>query len=66
MSGRYGDDRDLTPFTPAGAEECVEDYAPMTGKSVSCTKCGLEAKTMLFPFCQHRVCPVRTLLKGTT
>lgn len=64
MSGRYGDDRDNTPFTPPGEVERVEDYAPMTGKSVACTKCMLRADTMLFPFCQHKVCPVRTLLKG--
>lgn len=51
------------PFTPDGQEERVEDYAPMTGKSLSCTKCGLQASTLLHRFCQHRVCPVRSLLK---
>jgi len=49
------------PMSLPGAEERVEDYAPVTGKSTACTKCGLEAKTMLHPFCTHRICPVRTL-----
>ncbi len=51
-----------TPFTPQGAEERLEDYAPMDGQSVLCTKCGLRADSMLFPWCQHKICPARAAL----
>lgn len=47
------------PFTPLGAEERVEDYAPITGKSISCTKCGLKAAELVHQFCSHKICPVR-------
>lgn len=33
----------------------VENVLKMT----SCPKCGLEAKTLLHPFCLHKQCPVR-------
>lgn len=29
------------------------------GKMTACPKCGLEAKTLLHPFCQHKECPIR-------
>ena len=31
------------------------------GEMTSCPKCGLEAKTMLHPFCTHAECPVRRI-----
>lgn len=52
-------DVDYLPFTPAGQEERLEDYPPVTGQSVSCTKCGLKASSMLHRFCQHKICPAR-------
>src|SRR6478752_6726662 len=30
-------------------------------KATACPKCGLEAKTMLHPFCQYGDCPVRSV-----
>lgn len=36
--------------------EAVRKGAP------SCPKCGLEAKTLLHRFCQHKTCPVREAL----
>jgi hypothetical protein len=34
-------------------------------KAQSCPKCGLEAKTLLFPFCKHDDCPIRPLLAAS-
>lgn len=39
-----------------------EAHTPeQVGKMTSCPKCGLEAKTMLHPFCTHAECPVRRI-----
>lgn len=51
------------PFTPMGCVELLEDYAPMTGKSLSCTKCEISAASMVWQFCNQRICPVRECLK---
>jgi endogenous inhibitor of DNA gyrase (YacG/DUF329 family) len=32
--------------------------------ATKCPKCGLEAKTLLHPFCTHKECPVRDALKN--
>jgi hypothetical protein len=35
------------------------DVFPMDGSSKECPRCGLEFKTLLHPFCQHKDCPPR-------
>ncbi len=56
------DAKTRTPFTPAGADEREEDYAPMTGASVACTKC-MMAASPLAAFCTHKVCPARRFFR---
>lgn len=47
------------PAPPPPPPERLEDWPPVTGSSKACTKCGMEAREMLFPFCTHKICPVR-------
>lgn len=37
------------------------DVFPMDGSATECPRCGLEFKTLLHRFCQHRYCPPREL-----
>lgn len=40
-----------------------EQVAAVKAGAQACPKCGLEAKTLLYRFCTHAVCPVRDALK---
>lgn len=39
---------------------------PMSGASTECPRCGLEFKTLLHPFCQHKHCPPREFKQQST
>ena len=56
------DPRHVGPLHPRRDADVVENYAPMTGASTACTKCGMAASP-LSAFCTHKVCPARQFFK---
>lgn len=47
----------------ASVEDCKAQIDEMELDTGTCPKCGLQAKTLLHRFCQHRDCPVRAYLE---